>query len=103
MTNILLGVLRLLRLSIFVTGIEGMMLCQLLLNKKLMDLTDSVMGGSSRQKTQHITGEPIQRLVKHKFQRMFLEDKLYTALPNLDSWLHSTFNRLNHMAEKSHG
>ena len=76
---------------------------QLLLNKKLMDLTDSVMGGSSRQKTQHITGEPIQRLVKHKFQRMFLEDKLYTALPNLDSWLHSTFNRLNHMAEKTHG
>ena len=23
--------------------------------------------------------------------------------PNLDSWLHTTFNRLNFMAEKTHG
>ena len=77
---------------------------QLLLNKQLMDLTDSVMSGNSKLKVQNITSQPIQRMVKHKFQRMFLEDKLYTAtLPNLDSWLHSTFNRLNHMAEKTHG
>ena len=46
---------------------------------------------------------PIQRLIKHKFQKMFLEDKLYTALPNLDSWIHTTFNKLNRMAEKTHG
>ena len=45
---------------------------------------------------------PIQRLIKHKFQKMFLEDKLYTALPNLDSWIHTTFNKLNRM-EKTHG
>ena len=76
---------------------------QLLLNKQLMDLTDSVMSGNSKLKVQNITSQPIQRMVKHKFQRMFLEDKLYTALPNLDSWLHSTFNRLNQMAEKTHG
>ena len=68
-----------------------------------MDLTDSVMSGNSKLKIQNITSQPIQRMVKHKFQRMFLEDKLYTALPNLDSWLHSTFNRMNHMAEKTHG
>ena len=68
-----------------------------------MDLTDSVMSGNSKLKRQNITSQPIQRMVKHKFQRMFLEDKLYTALPNLDSWLHSTFNRMNHMAEKTHG
>ena len=47
--------------------------------------------------------QPIQRLIKHKFQRMFLEDKLYTNLPNLNSWLYTTFNRLNFMAEKTHG
>ena len=54
-------------------------------------------------KIQNITSQPIQRIVKHKFQKMFLEDKMYTALPNLNSWLHTTFNRLNHMAEKTNG
>ena len=73
------------------------------LNKKLMDLDELNISGSSKLKIQDHVKFPIQRLVKHKFQRMFLEDKLYTALPNLDSWLHSTFNRLNQMAEKSHG
>ena len=68
-----------------------------------MDLTDGVMSGNSRLKVKNQMDLPIQRLIKHKFQRMFLEDKLYTALPNLDSWLHSTFNRMNHMAEKTHG
>ena len=42
-------------------------------------------------------------MIKHKFQKMFLEDKMYTALPNLTSWLANTFNRLNFMAEKTHG
>ena len=76
---------------------------QLLLNKKLMDLDDLNISGHSKRTIQDIVENPIQRMVKHKFQKMFLEDKMYTALPNLDSWLHSTFNRLNHMAEKTHG
>jgi hypothetical protein len=46
--------------------------------------------------------EPINRLIKYKFQTMFLEDKLYTALPNLNSWLLTNFNQLNHYAEKTH-
>ena len=75
----------------------------LFLNKKLMDLDELNISGSSKLKIQEHTNFPIQRLVKHTFQRMFLEDKLYTALPNLDSWLHQTFNRLNQMAEKTHG
>jgi len=76
---------------------------KLFLNKKLMDLDDLNISGSSKLKIQDLVEKPIQRMVKHKFQRMFLEDKMYTALPNLDSWLHQTFNRLNQMAEKSHG
>ena len=76
---------------------------QLELNKKLMDLDDLNISGHSKLKIQEIINKPITRLIKHKFQRMFLEDKLYTALPNLDSWLATTFNRLNHMAEKSNG
>ena len=58
---------------------------------------------NTKLKIQNITSNPIQRIIKHKFQKMFLEDKMYTALPNLNSWLHTTFNRLNHMAEKTNG
>ena len=76
---------------------------QMLLNKKLMDLDEGIISGNAKLKIQNIISNPIQRLVKHKFQRMFLEDKMYTALPNLNSWLHTTFNRLKFMAEKSHG
>ena len=76
---------------------------QMLMNRRLMDLDDGIMGGSSKLKVQNITSQPIQRMIKHKFQKMFLEDKMYTALPNLTSWLATTFNRLNHMAEKTHG
>ena len=76
---------------------------QMFLNKKLMDLTDGVMSGNSRLRVKHQMDLPIQRLIKQKFQRMFLEDKMYQALPNLDSWLATTFNRLNQMAEKTNG
>jgi DNA polymerase-1 len=76
---------------------------QMLLNKKLMDLDEVIISGNAKLKIQNIISNPIQRLVKHKFQKMFLEDKMYTALPNLNSWLHTTFNRLKFMAEKTHG
>ena len=75
---------------------------QMVLNEKLMDLDNVNISGSSKLKIQTITSNPIQRMIKHKFQKMFLEDKLYTALPNLNSWLHTTFNRMNFMAEKTH-
>ena len=75
---------------------------KLVLNEKLMDLDNVNISGSSKLKIQSITSNPIQRMIKHKFQKMFLEDKLYTALPNLNSWLHTTFNRMNFMAEKTH-
>ena len=54
-------------------------------------------------KIRNLVNNPIQRLIKVDFQKMFLEDKLYAALPNLNSWLATTFNRLNNMAEKSYG
>ena len=76
---------------------------QMLLNKKLMDLDEVIISGNAKLKIQNIISNPIQRLVKHKFQKMVLEDKMYTALPNLNSWLHTTFNRLKFMAEKTHG
>ena len=71
-------------------------------NYKLMQLQDVDISGSTKGKIIDRVSEPINRLVKYKFQKMFLEDKLYSALPNIDSWLLKTFNQLNQYAEKSH-
>jgi len=72
------------------------------LNKQLMDLEDGIIGGQTKLKIKEIIERPIQRMIKHKFQTMFLEDKMFTALPNLNSWLATTFNRMNHLAEETH-
>ena len=71
-------------------------------NKQLMDLEDGIIGGQTKLKIKEIVERPIQRLIKHRFQTMFLEDKMYQALPNLNSWLATTFNRMNHLAEETH-
>ena len=72
-------------------------------NFKLMQLSEVDISASTKMKILNNVNKPIQRLIKIKFQKMFLEDKLYSALPNLKSWLMTTFNRLNQMAEKSYG
>ena len=72
------------------------------LNYRLMQLSDVDISASTKTKIVQRVNEPINRLVKFKFEKMFLEDKLYTALPNLTSWLLTNFNQLNHYAEKTH-
>ena len=72
------------------------------LNYRLMQLTDVDISGSTKTKIVDRVNAPINRLVKFKFEKMFLEDKLYTALPNLTSWLLTNFNQLNRYAEKTH-
>jgi len=71
------------------------------LNYKLMQLSNVDISGSTKTKIIDKVNEPINRLVKFQFEKMFLEDKLYTALPNLNSWLLTNFNQLNRYAEKS--
>jgi 5'-3' exonuclease len=73
------------------------------LNYKLMQLSDVDISGSTKTKIVQRVNEPINRLVKFQFEKMFLEDKLYAALPNVTSWLLTNFNQLNHYAEKTHG
>jgi len=75
---------------------------QLDLNYKLMQLDKVDISGSIKMKVVDIVKEPIQQLIKFKFQKMFMEDKLYTALPNLTSWLITSFNRLNNFANRTH-
>ncbi len=71
------------------------------LNYKLMQLSDVDISGSTKTKIIDMVNKPVNRLIKFKFEKMFLEDKLFTALPNLNSWLLTNFNQLNRYAEKS--
>jgi len=70
-------------------------------NYNLMQLSDVDISGSTKTKIIEKVNEPINRLIKYKFQTMFLEDKLYSALPNVNSWLLTNFNQLNQYAEKT--
>ena len=72
------------------------------LNYKLMQLSDVDISASTKTKIVDRINEPINRLVKFQFEKMFLEDKLFTALPNVTSWLLTNFNQLNRYAEKTH-
>ena len=72
------------------------------LNYQLMQLSDVDISGSTKTKIVDKVNEPINRLIKFQFQKMFLEDKLFTALPNVTSWLSTNFNQLNQYAEKTH-
>ena len=72
------------------------------LNYKLMQLSDVDISASTKTKIVDRINEPINRLVKFQFEKMFLEDKLFTALPNVNSWLLTNFNQLNRYAEKTH-
>ena len=62
-----------------------------------------IFQASTKTKIVDRINEPINRLVKFQFEKMFLEDKLvYMLLPNVTSWLLTNFNQLNRYAEKTH-
>jgi DNA polymerase-1 len=71
-------------------------------NYKLMQLSDVNISASTKTKITKRVNEPINRLIKYKFKTMFMEDKLYTSLPNVTSWLATNFNQLNNYAEKTY-
>tara|TARA_R100000482_G_scaffold85978_1_gene34547 strand:- start:1158 stop:2219 length:1062 start_codon:yes stop_codon:yes gene_type:complete len=71
---------------------------QLQLNNDLMQLNDVNISGNAKLKIKDIVDEPIQQLTKFEFTKMFLRDKLFQSLPNVDSWLLTTFSTLNKYA-----
>jgi DNA polymerase-1 len=75
---------------------------KLQLNHDLMQLHDVNISGNAKLKIKDIVTEPIQQLVKFNFTKMFLQDKLFQTLPNVDSWLLTTFSTLNKYAGISH-
>jgi 5'-3' exonuclease len=70
-------------------------------NFKLMQLEDVDISGTSKSSIIDIVKKPINRLVKYKFQKMMLEDKLNSAIKNPDFWLKTCFSHLDSMAGKT--
>ncbi len=67
-------------------------------NYKLMQLSEVDISATS---TLGIVGKmdaTINRLNTRIFKRLFLEDKLYENIKDVDKWLRDTFNRLNNYA-----
>ena len=63
-------------------------------NFDLMQLHNVNISASAKTKTIDKIREPIPKLNKETFKKMFLEDKMYSALPNLESWLQTKFQTL---------
>ena len=70
-------------------------------NYDLMQLQDVNISGSTKTKIIERVNQPINKLIKYKFEKMFLEDKLFTALPNVTTWLLTNFNQLNRYAKQT--
>lgn len=64
----------------------------------LMQLGESNMSVANKLKTQNILNQPIPRLVKPTFHRMLIEDKMTTAIKNVDFWLKEVVQKLDMFA-----
>ena len=65
------------------------------LNYDLMQLKEvNIHGGAKMLTLDKIKGD-IDKLNTYEFKKMFMADKMYTVIKDLDSWLNSSFNSLN--------
>ena len=67
-------------------------------NRKLMQLTDSVMPANMQTKILDHVDEPVTQLNKFEFSKKFAEDQLWAAFPNHHNWLMETWTVLNNYA-----
>ena len=73
------------------------------INHRLMQLQEVDISGGAKLKINRVVNGKIQELVKPKFQKMFMEDRMFGALPNLDSWLMQIWTQLNRFAKINNG
>ena len=71
---------------------------QLELNYKLMKLGEIEISGTTKSKIRELLDTPVSTINRYKLKQLFLEDKLYSAIPNIDSWLNLNYNKLNTFA-----
>ena len=65
------------------------------LNHSLMQLKKVDIAGSIKMMIHDKVTGPVDKLNSFKFKKMFMQDKMYTVIKDLDSWLATSFNTLN--------
>ena len=65
------------------------------LNYKLMQLKEVDINGNAKMLTLDKVKGDIDKLNTYQFKKMFMADKMYTVIKDLDSWLKNSFNALN--------
>ena len=68
------------------------------LNYKLMQLKEVDINGNAKMLTMNKVQGDIDKMNVLEFKKMFMADKMYTVIKDLDSWLNSSFNSLNAFA-----
>ena len=68
------------------------------LNHKLIGQLQDVDISGLKLKINKIVNGEIPELSKPNFQKMFIEDRMYGALPNMDSWIMETWTKLNRLS-----
>ena len=71
---------------------------QLEMNYKLMKLGEIEISGTTKSKIRELLDTSVSTMNRFQLKRLFLADKLYSAIPNFDSWLNLNFNKLNAFA-----
>ena len=68
------------------------------LNYRLMQLKEVDINGNAKMLALNKVKGDIDKLNTFEFKKMFMADKMYTVIKDLDSWLNSSFNSLNAFA-----
>ena len=63
-------------------------------NYLLMQLHNVDIGNHNKLKIQNVIYEKIPQLIKYKFSTMFIQDKLWSQIPNMETWI-TEFIRLD--------
>ena len=70
------------------------------LNWNLMSLEELDISAHFKLLIVDLANQPIPELNAFKFKKMFMMDKAYNAIPNVDSWLTNSFNTLSTFSSK---
>lgn len=70
----------------------------LIRNYKLMKLGEIQMDGSTKSEIRKLVEHPVSITDNLKIKKLFLADKLYSVIPNIDSWLLLNYRILNAFA-----
>ena len=68
---------------------------QVNLNRTLMQLKEVDIAGNLKMMIHDKVTGPVDKLNTFQFKKMFMQDKMYTVIKDLDTWLATSFNTLN--------